>query len=95
MVFQDNKFTISLFLRATVRPTFDAAGEGRRVTKREDDMFIFQRPFQAVIAALAVALLMAYAATACDGTLSAGAARSSNSPACAAGAPCGIVRAGS
>jgi len=31
-------------------------------------MFIFQRPFQAVAAGLGVALLVAYAGSACDGT---------------------------
>ena len=43
-------------------------------------MFIFQRPFQAVIAGLAVALLMGYVGTACDGTLSARAAAPAAGP---------------
>jgi len=65
-------------------------------------MFIFSRPFRAVAAGLSVAFLMLCLDRACEapGTSSAALpaaahAEKAQSPACAAPAACGIVRAGS
>jgi hypothetical protein len=65
-------------------------------------MFIFSRPFRAVAAGLAVALLTVCVDRACESPDSAGAglraaapATKPPPPACAAPVACGIVRAGS
>ena len=61
-------------------------------------MFIFNRPFLAVLAGLAVALLTVCIDNSCqprDSTAGASLVAEQPTPSCAAPAACGIVRAGS
>jgi hypothetical protein len=85
MLFPNNKFAISMFLRAARGPKLGA-------------MFLIQRSFSAVMAALGVALLIVFVDRACAGQ---SASTDERTPAQAACAACaahigwGIVRAGS